>query len=314
MQAAQACIHPGNTLKPSSMKLQKASIWQESKDYAGIMLGLTIYAIGFTCFMLPYQITTGGLAGVSAIIYYATGLPVQYTYITINGLLLIAAIKELGFRFCMKSIVAIVALTFLLGFLQEVIADDQGNLPKFVGDQAFMACVIGACCEGFGLAIVFLNNGSTGGTDIVAAIVNKHKDISLGRMLMYCDVIIVSSCYFVFYDVQKVLFGFATLIISMLMLDYSMNSARQSVQFLIFSKKYDEIAEAINQQLNRGVTVLYGEGWYSKEARKVLVVLAKRRESINIFRLIKRIDPNAFVSQSNVVGVYGEGFDHIKVK
>ena len=205
-------------------------------------------------------------------------------------------------------------LTFLMDILQQVIIDENGNLPRILGEQDFMACVLGACLEGLGLAIVFLNNGSTGGTDIIAAIVNKYRDITLGRMLMYCDIFIVSSCYFVFYDLQKVVFGFSTLIISMLMLDYFMNSARRSVQFLIFSDKYNEIATAINTQLERGVTVLHGEGFYSKEPRRVLVVLAKRRESIEIFRLINRIDPNAFVSQSNVVGVYGEGFDHIKIK
>ena len=160
-----------------------------------------------------------------------------------------------------------------------------------------MACVLGACCEGVGLAIVFLSNGSTGGTDIIAAIVNKYRDISLGRALMFCDIAIVSSSYFVFHESQKVVFGFCVLIISMIMLDYYMNSARQSVQFLIFSNKYDEIAEAIGKQLDRGVTILNGEGWYSKEPRKVLVVLAKRREGIEIFRLIHRIDPKAFVSQ-----------------
>ena len=111
-----------------------------------------------------------------------------------------------------------------------------------------------------------------------------------------------------------VVFGYSTLIISMMLLDYFMNSIRQSVQFFIFSNKYDQIAEAINTELDRGVTVLYGEGWYSKEQRRVLTVLAKRKEGIKIFRIINQIDPNAFVSQSNVVGVYGEGFDKIKVK
>lgn len=296
------------------MKYTKTQIWQECKDYLGILLGLILYTIGFTCFMLPYQITTGGLAGISAIVFYATGFPVQYTFLIINSILLIAAIKELGFRFCFKTIIGILSLTFLLGASQELITDEQGNLPRILGDQAFMACVLGACLEGIGLAVVFLNNGSTGGTDIIAAIINKYRDITLGRILMLCDIIIVSSCYFVFYDLQKVVFGFATLIISMLMLDYVMNSARQSVQFLIFSKKHEEIAEAISTKLNRGVTVLYGEGWYSKKPCKVLVVLAKRREGIYIFRLINQIDPNAFISQSNVVGVYGEGFDRIKIK
>ena len=296
------------------MKYTKAEIWQESKDYLGIIFGLTLYAIGFTLFVLPYQITTGGLAGVAAIIFYATGFKVQYTYFLINMLLLVAAIKVLGFRFCIKTIVGIVALTFELGFFQELIMDANGEFPKILGDQTFMACVLGGCAEGIGLAIVFLSNGSTGGTDIIAAIVNKYRDITLGRVLMFCDVAIVSSSYLVFHEGSKVVFGFCILIISMVALDYYMNSVRQSVQFLIISNKYAEIAESITHQLDRGVTVLNGEGWYSKEPRHVLVVLAKRRESVEIFRLIKRIDSNAFVSQSNVVGVYGEGFDHIKVK
>lgn len=296
------------------MKYSKEDIWQETKDYISLFIGLTIYALGFTAFILPYQITTGGLSGVSAIIYYATGFPVQYTYFLVNAALLIAAIKILGFRFCLKTIVGTLALTFEFDLFQKLLSDESGQLPMILGDQTFMACVLGACCEGVGLAIVFLSNGSTGGTDIIAAIVNKYRDISLGRALMFCDIAIVSSSYFVFHESQKVVFGFCVLIISMIMLDYYMNSARQSVQFLIFSNKYDEIAEAIGKQLDRGVTILNGEGWYSKEPRKVLVVLAKRRESIEIFRLIHRIDPKAFVSQSNVVGVYGEGFDKLKIK
>lgn len=292
----------------------KFNLWQETKDYLFIFLGLLCYSIGFTCFMLPYQITTGGLAGVASIIFYATKIPVQYSYLTLNGILLIAAIKILGFRFCLKTIIAVLTLTFLLGFMQELVQDSEGNLPRILGNETFMACVIGGCLEGIGLAIVFLNNGSTGGTDIIAAIVNKYRDVTMGRMLMYCDIIIVSSCYIVFHDWQKVVMGFSTLIISNLMLDYVMNSARQSVQFLIFSNKYNEIAEVISKEVGRGITVLDGEGWYSKEPRKVLVILAKRRESVYIFRLINQIDSKAFVSQSNVVGVYGEGFDKIKVK
>ena len=296
------------------MNYSKTEIWQESKDYLGLLFGLTFYAIGFTTFILPYQITTGGLSGVAAIIFYASGFPVQYTYFLVNAILLAVAIKVLGIKFCIKTIVGTIALTLEFGLFQELIADENGQLPKILGDQAFMACVLGACCEGIGLAIVFLSNGSTGGTDIIAAIINKYKNITLGRVLMFCDIAIVSSSYFVFHETQKVVFGFCVLIISMIMLDYYMNSVRQSVQFLIFSDKYEEIAEAICQQLDRGVTVLNGEGWYSKEERHVLVVLAKRREGIEIFRLIQRIDPKAFVSQSNVVGVYGEGFDKIKIK
>jgi uncharacterized membrane-anchored protein YitT (DUF2179 family) len=131
---------------------------------------------------------------------------------------------------------------------------------------------------------------------------------------MYLDIIIISSCYFVFHDWRKVVFGFSTLIIMSFVLDYMVNSARQSVQFFIFSKKYEEIAEAINKEVDRGVTILDGMGWYSKQPVKVVVIMARRTQSTSIFRLVKDIDPHAFISQSNVVGVYGEGFDRIKVK
>ena len=177
-----------------------------------------------------------------------------------------------------------------------------------------MATVVGAGLLGFGIGIVFINNGSTGGTDIIAWIINKYKDVTLGRMIMYCDIIIISSCYFVFYDWKRVLFGFTVLFVMSIVIDYVVNSNRQSVQFLIFSKKHEEIAEVITKELHRGVTLLDGTGWYSKQSIKVVVVLAKKSQSLEIFRLVKDIDENAFISQSNVVGVYGEGFDKLRIK
>ena len=180
--------------------------------------------------------------------------------------------------------------------------------------QDFMACLIGASLCGLGLGIVFNCNGSTGGTDIIAAIVHKYKDVTLGRMVMLCDVIIISSCYFVFNDWRRVIFGFVTLFIMGFVLDYIVNSARQSVQFFIFSKEYEKIADRITKETHRGVTVLDGTGWYSKGNVKVLIILAYKRQSVEIFRLVKDIDPNAFISQSSVIGVYGEGFDRLKVK
>lgn len=177
-----------------------------------------------------------------------------------------------------------------------------------------MACVIGAGLLGFGIGIVFCNNGSTGGTDIIAWIINKYKDVTLGRMMMYCDIVIISSCYFIFHDWKRVLFGFCVLFIMSIVIDYVINSTRQSVQFLIFSQKYEQIAEGISTKIDRGVTLLDGQGWYSKQDIKVIVVLARKGESLDIFRLVKDIDPDAFISQSNVVGVYGEGFDKLKVK
>src|SRR5574344_3074784 len=288
---------------------------RELRDYIAITFGLLCYAFGWAAFMLPYQVTTGGVTGIAAIIYYATGIEIQISYLIINSVLLAVALKILGPKFSIKTIYAILVLTFFLWFFQNILKDDSGKLPQFLGvGQDFMACVIGASLLGFGVGIVFTNNGSTGGTDIIALIVNKYRDVTFGRMIMYCDIIIISSCYFVFHDWRRVVFGFATLIIMSVVLDYVVNSARPSVQFLIFSRHYEEISEKIIHKIHRGVTILDGMGWYSKQSVKVICVLAKKRESTDIFRLVKEIDPNAFISQSNVVGVYGEGFDKIKVK
>lgn len=293
----------------------KKKIGRESKDYLAITFGLIYYALGWVAFLLPYQITTGGVSGIAAIIYYATGVEIQVSYFVINAVFLGFALKILGPKFSVKTIYAIFMLTFLLWWFQVLFRSSDGNLPQLLGPgQEFMACVIGAGLLGFGIGIVFCNNGSTGGTDIIAWIINKYKDVTLGRMMMYCDIVIISSCYFIFHDWKRVLFGFCVLFIMSIVIDYVINSTRQSVQFLIFSRKYEQIAEGISTKIDRGVTLLDGQGWYSKQDIKVIVVLARKGESLDIFRLVKDIDPDAFISQSNVVGVYGEGFDKLKVK
>lgn len=293
----------------------KRKLGRESRDYLAITFGLICYSLGWVAFLLPYQITTGGVTGIAAIIYYVTGVEIQVSYFVINAVFLGFALKILGPKFSVKTIYAIFMLTFLLWLFQRLLEGDDGKLPQLLGPgQDFMACVIGAGMLGFGIGVVFCNNGSTGGTDIIAWIINKYKDVTLGRMMMYCDIVIISSCYFIFHDWRRVLFGFCVLFIMSLVIDYVINSTRQSVQFLIFSRKYEEIAEGIATRVDRGVTLLDGKGWYSKQEIKVVVVLAKKSESIDIFRLVKDIDPNAFISQSNVVGVYGEGFDKLKVK
>lgn len=289
------------------------SVWTEAKDYLFITFGLLLYAFGWAGFLIPNKITTGGVTGISAIVYYGTGIPIQNTYVLINIVLLVFALKILGWKFCLKTIYGIGVLYFLLWFLQRIIVDEQGNALSLVGDEPFMAVIVGAALCGMGLGIAFTHNGSTGGTDIIAAIVNKYRDITFGRMTMLCDLCIISSSSFIpGYTIEKVIFGYSTLIVIGLCIDYVVNNARQSVQFLIFSKEYEKISDAVTHQLHRGVTLLDGVGWYSKRDVKVIVILAKKRESTNIFRLVKAIDPNAFVSQSAVIGVFGEGFDKIK--
>lgn len=282
---------------------------RELRDYLMIALGMILYGIGWTVFLLPNDITTGGVPGIASIVYFATGFPVQYTYFIINFLLLMLSIRVLGWKFSLKTIFAVFTLTFFLSIIQKLTSG-----IVLLHDQPFMACVIGASFCGTGIGVAFSNNGSTGGTDIIAAVINKYRDITLGRVMLICDLIIISSSYFVLQDWEKVVYGYVTLYICSFVLDQVVNSARQSVQFFIISEKYEEIAKHIQVYPHRGATVIDASGFYTGRDVKMLFVLAKKRESTIIFRLIKDIDPNAFVSQSAVIGVYGEGFDKIKVK
>lgn len=294
-------------------KISYTNLWLELKDYIFISFGLLIYSFGWAGFLIPNKITTGGVTGISAIIEYATGFPLQNSYIIINLILLLFALKILGWKFFLKTIYGIVVLYLFLSLLRSLIVDANGNPLSLVGDEPFMACIIGAALCGIGLGIAFTHNGSTGGTDIISAIVNKYKDVSFGRMTMVCDIFIISSSAFIpDYTIEQMVFGYTTLVVVGSSVDFVINGSRQSVQFLIFSKDYDKIADAILMDAHRGVTVLDGTGWYSKKDVKVVVVVAKRRESTNIFRLVKSVDPNAFISQSAVIGVYGQGFDKIK--
>ena len=286
---------------------------QHGKDLLLISFGILLYVTGFVCFQLPYHITTGGVAGLGAVIFYSTGFPTQYTYLAFNIVLIGIALKVLGFKFMINTIYGVIFMTFLLSFMQDLMIQPDGNFPLILGNQSFMACIFGAVLEGLGLGVVFLNNGSTGGTDIIAACINKYRDMSLGQLIMLADIFIISSNYLVFKSIELLLFGYCTIIVEAVALDYSMNAVRQSIQFMIFSQKYDEIATEI-AKTGRGVSVLDGEGWYTKHARKVLVVLCRRRESTRIFRIIRSIDPGAFVSQAKVSGVFGEGFDRMKGK
>ncbi|MBQ2553694.1 MAG: YitT family protein [Prevotella sp.] len=304
------------------MDISKNALKREIKDYVYITLGITLYAFAWTVFLLPYEIVTGGVTGLSAIIFYATKIPIEVSYFTINALLLVVALKVMGWQFMVKTVYAIVMISIMLWFFQIVITNPEtGEFYRILGpDQHFMSLIIGCCFTGTSLAIVFLNNGSTGGTDIIAAVVNKFFNMTLGTVLIFVDLVIISICLFIpeFGDMEMrtkmVVFGLCTMVVENFMLDYVMNARRQSVQFLIFSKKYMDIANAIGTEMNHGVTILDGHGWYTGQDMKVLCVLAKKRESVSIFRLIKTIDDNAFVSQSSVIGVYGEGFDEMKVK
>ncbi|MDR0830729.1 MAG: YitT family protein [Prevotellaceae bacterium] len=279
------------------------------RDYLYITLGLLLYAFGLIGFIKPVGTVTGGLMGIGLMIEYATsgGIPVQMTYFSVNLLLFLIAFKILGWKFLTKTVYGVVVLTLILSVFSRYI-------PQIIKDEPLMSALIGAMFCGAGIGLVFNANGSTGGTDIVVAIVNKYKNIAFGRIMLFCDFIIIMASYFVLRDWITVIHGLMVMGVMTYVVDMVINGMRQNVQLFIISPKFAEIATAINSELQRGCTLLEGMGWYSQQSTKVLMVMTKRTESAQIFRLIKSIDEHAFISQSVVRGVYGQGFDVIKEK
>jgi len=278
------------------------------KDYLNITLGLILYAVGLVVFIKPGGIVTGGLAGVGLLVEYATGgrIPIQQTYFAVNCVLLLAALKILGIKFLIKTIYGVLVLTALLTLLGYYVTE------PIIVNEPLLAGVIGAMMCGAGIGFVFSANGSTGGTDIIVAVINKYKNLAFGRGMLLCDFTIISCSYLVFQDVNKIVYGLIVMAVMTYSIDLVINGFRQSVQVLIISEKYETIANAINTELRRGCTLLDGMGWYTKKPSKVIMVLAKRAESVELFRLVRSIDEKAFISQSTVRGVYGEGFDKFR--
>lgn len=217
----------------------------------------------------------------------------------------------LGASFGVKTIFGVTVGAILLSVLQMLIKQP-------VVDDKFMSTIIGGAIAGVGLGIVFTQGGSTGGTDIIAMIINKYRNISPGRIIMLCDVFIIGSSFLVLLDldpakrIETIVYGYVTMAITAYSLDAVLSGSKQSVQVFVFSKNFSEIANRITSELNRGVTVVDGQGWYSKENQKVLITLVRKHEANDVYRIIKEVDPEAFISVASVMGVYGKGFEHIR--
>ena len=286
------------------------------KEYLMIIVATIPYAIAVNWILVPHTIVGGGLTGLCEIIYFATDtfVPIWLSSFVCNLALLIAAFFTVGWRYCVRTLWGVLWYTIWLKVI-EIPAEPIITDP-------FMAVILGGLFMGSFLGIVFLNNGSTGGVDIVAMIVNKYKHLPMGRVLMACDIVIILCAYFLpeikelpfGQGLEKILFGLCYTFMAGTAVDWVLNRTRQSVQFFIFSSKYNEIAEAIMTQVPRGVTLMDAQGGYSKEPIKVVTTIARQHESATIFRLVNAIDPNAFVSQSQVRGVFGQGFESIKEK
>ena len=287
--------------------INKAKLWRTTRDYFFITFGMALYALGFCGFILPEKVVIGGLAGIGTIVYFTTGIPVAITQYALNLILLAIAYKVVGKRFVLGTIYGATMISVFVGIFQPLFSEGFTQEP-------FLNVVIGGICAGMGVGIAFTHNGSSGGTDIVAAMVSKYTNVSIGRMMLYTDVIVISSSFFLFHQIDKVVYGYVVLILASYVADMVINTNRQAVQFTVFSQKWEEIATAINNEAKRGCTVFTGMGWYSKQEVKMLLVMCRKIESVTISRIIKSIDPDAFTTQCNVNGVYGKGFDDLKVK
>jgi uncharacterized membrane-anchored protein YitT (DUF2179 family) len=276
------------------------------KDYLTIFLGTFMYALGVTLFIMPHQFVLGGLTGVAVLFNYGFGMPVSIMVLIMNAVLLTVSYKVLGTEFLIKTVVGVGSLTAFLGFFETL------NFTPIMTEEPLMAGLIGSIVAGSGVGLVLSVNSSTGGTDIIILIINKYRNVTPGRTMLFIDLFIVTSSFIIFKSIETIVFGIIIIAVMSTSVDWILNGIRQSVQFFIVSREYEEIATQVNLQLDRGCTVLDGTGWYTKKEQKVLVLMAKRSESNSIFRLVKSIDPNAFVSQTNVVGVYGKGFDRMR--
>ena len=326
------------------MPVLKKSFWTVAKEWALVTLGILIYVTGWALFLMPNNLVGGGVSGISSMIQYATGGAIQmgYSYFVLNAILIILAMVVIGMGFGAKTIYAIILASVGLRFLPDLIPTEIIQTLALQNGK-LMSTLCGGLMAGIGIGMSISNGGSTGGTDIIALIYTKYRNVSPGKVILYIDFVIILSSLLIpsivpdldpatgkqligpdgeplthlmpFSEkVTTVIYGLILVTVNGRVIDSYLSGSQQSVQLFILSKHYAEIADSITHDLHRGVTVLDGKGWYTKEPAEVLMVIT-RKTDVNLFlRQIKAIDPNAFLSVSSVNGVYGRGFEAIKGK
>ena len=288
--------------------MTKKQIFIEIRELFLIAVCVAPYALVVNQVLVPHAIVGGGLTGLCEIIYFASGevIPIWLSTLVINTILLVTGIILLGWKSCVRALWGIVWLTIWLRTFS--VAE-----TPLISDP-FMAIILCGLVNGASLGLVYSNNGNTGGTDIVAMIVNKYRHVSMGRALFMVDVLVISSAWFLpqVTKFEQLLFGFCFVFIESQAVDWVMSRGRQSIQFFIFSKEYDRIADTIMKQVGRGVTFLDAQGAYSKQDTKLIMLIVRKSEAIRIFRIVHEIDPTAFISETPTRGVFGQGFENLQ--
>ena len=276
-------------------------------DYFLMTVGSLIFCMAWTSFLIPNGLASGGLTGLCTIIQYGTGIPVGITYPIINVVLLIIGFLSLGKAFGIKTIF-VIALT-------SIFFDVLPRFPQFevLMDEKFLVALVGAAMESVGLGLVLLRGGSSGGTDIVAMVINKYWPVSPGRVYLFTDVFIIASLLFVpDKGLVDMIYAYVVMLGFSFGVDFVLLGNKSSVQILVFSSKYEEIADHIINDVHRGVTALQSVGWYSQKESKVLLIIARKYQMNEVVNEIKNIDRKAFISVSTAMSVFGEGFEEIK--
>jgi len=295
----------------------RSKLFNTIKDYLDMTIAVLIVTIAWECFMIPNGMSAGGLMGLCAVIEYATSgvIIASYSYFAINVLLIVLAVLVFGIGFGFKTLYCILLQTVMLKLFAMPAMEWMQAVPGnfFYIPEKIMIPLIAGVLEAVGIGITIRKGGSTGGTDIIALIVNKYWPISLSKMFLVTDFVIITSILFLpdkaFGDM---VYGYIMMAAYALVIDYVVVGDRGAVQLLVFSSKHKEIADYIINKMERGVTVLKAIGWYTKQEKDVLLLLMRRNEVPEVSRLIKDLDERAFMTVNSVSSVYGEGFEEIK--
>lgn len=276
------------------------------KSYAWIIAGLLLAAFAWTAFLIPAEITGGGVTGLSVVIYFLTDLPVGISILLINAVLVLLGMKILGVKFALASIFGILMTSALMLILPRVITSP-------IIEDRFMSALIGGALSGAGIGIAISNGGNSGGTEIIALIITKYKNISTGRVLLYLDVIIVASSWLINHELETIVYGYVVMAVGTYTIDLVLEGSKQSFQITIISDLSVEIASHIGNEIGRGITIFKGAGWFTKQDKDVLICVCGRSDKQKILRAIDLADPNAFITVAKVSAVFGENFDRIKI-
>ena len=289
------------------MAKEKPNIKSIVRSHAIITFGLVCTTFGWCAFLIPSNVTGGGISGVAAIVYFAVEFPVSITYLLVNAVLVLVAVKTVNVSLGLKSIYGIIVFSLLLGVFQSL-------FPEPLVQDTLLAAIVGGMLSGIGSGIVLSQGGSAGGTDLIAMLVTHKRNISAGRVIMIVDLIVITSSFFIVQSLERMIYGYCVMVICGYVVDFVLAGAKQSYQLFIFTDKYEEVAATISTNVKRGVTLVDAQGWYTRKPTKMIMVIVRKHEVTDVFRLIKGIDPDAFISMGSVMGVYGKGFDRMKVK